>query len=108
MTYQVEITPQAEEELSGIVGYIAQRAPQAAQRFADNIRIAIGGLEELPHRCSVARESLGHRDEIRELLFGRRRNYRVLFSIRGQKVIILGIRHAARDDFDSDQYRGRG
>jgi plasmid stabilization system protein ParE len=69
MTYLVEITPQAEEELSGIVGYIAQRAPQAAKRFADNIRIAIAALEELPQRCSVARESLGHQNEIRELLF---------------------------------------
>lgn len=106
MTYLVEITPQAEEELSGIVGYIAQRAPQAAQSFADNIRIAIAGLQELPQRCSVARELLGHKNEIRELLFGRHRNYRVLFSIRGQKVIILGIRHAARYDFDPDQYGG--
>jgi plasmid stabilization system protein ParE len=35
---------------------------------------------------------------LRELLYGRRRNvYRILFTIDGQTVNILRVRHAAQD-----------
>jgi plasmid stabilization system protein ParE len=36
--------------------------------------------------------------DLRELLYGRRRNvYRIVFTIVGQRVNVLRVRHAAQD-----------
>jgi plasmid stabilization system protein ParE len=54
----------------------------------------------MPERCSLAAESpvLGH--EIRHLIVG---SYRVLFTVRGDAVYVLHVRHGARREWEPEQ-----
>lgn len=55
-------------------------------------------LEEEPERCPLAAEAENLKVELRELLFGKRRGvYRISFTIEGEVINVLHIRHAARD-----------
>jgi hypothetical protein len=40
--------------------------------------------------------------ELRELLVGRRRQWRVLFTIRENHILVMAIRHAAQDEVSID------
>ena len=54
-------------------------------------------LKKYPDRCPLAEESREFKQEIRELLFTRRRNVpRILFTIRESTVVVVYIRHSAR------------
>jgi plasmid stabilization system protein ParE len=97
VTYNVIITPTADAEAMEAVAWYAERSPDAAQRWHDGLTRAINRLAKLPTRCPVSREdsqALGC--EVRLLLYGKRRGvYRILFSIVGDTVWILRIRHGA-------------
>jgi plasmid stabilization system protein ParE len=104
MSYVVIITRQAARELDLAANWIAKQAPVAAARWYNGFVAAILRLNNNPRRCALAHE---HRDfpyELRELLYGRRRNYRALFTIRKNEVVILGIRHAAQRDVTPDDF----
>ena len=65
----------------------------------------LSSLEELPHRCPLAREAEDARREIRCLYFGKRKHaYRILYEVDEtlQTVWILHIVHGALDDLASD------
>jgi plasmid stabilization system protein ParE len=98
MRYDVLITSRAERELHELAEWIATKAPVAAARWYRGFVQVILKLGDNPFRCAVARESPRFPFEIRELLYGRRRNYRAIYAIRETKVVIITIRHAARDD----------
>ena len=58
----------------------------------------VENLETDPNRYPAANEAADLGVELRELLYRRRRNvYRVLFTIEGQTVNVLRVRHAAQD-----------
>lgn len=101
MTYEVLITPRAEWQLNAIADWIAKNAPKAADRWFNRFVDALLTLAEHPRRCSIAPESESFPYEVRQLLFGRRRNYRALFTIHADSVVILSIRHAAQDEADA-------
>jgi len=103
MTYHVEITAEAEGDIESDYAYIAQRAPLAARRWKKGIRAAIRSLNRNPQRFGLAPESSNFDYEVRQLLYGRKRNHRILYTIREAAVVILTIRHAARDAFGPDQ-----
>ena len=84
MKYRIEITAGAEQDIESDYLYIVQRAPQAARRWK---------------RFGLAPESGSFPYEVRQLLYGRRRNHGILYTIRTDYVAILSIRHAARDVF---------
>ena len=71
MKYQVEISDEAEAELS------------AAFRWYIGARAAINSLSELPRRCPLARENASYPDnEVRQLLYGTGCSaYRILFMV---------------------------
>jgi hypothetical protein len=70
--------------------------PQTMIRIVEN-------LETDPNRYPSADEAADLGVDLRQLLYGRRRNVsRVLFTIEGQTVNILRVRHAAQDLPDSD------
>jgi plasmid stabilization system protein ParE len=98
MKYQVYITDGANEEISSTYHYIAQRAPLAAKRWKKGIRAAIRSLATHPERFGLAHESASFPYQVRQMLYGRKRNHRVLYTIRDELVVILAVRHAARDD----------
>jgi plasmid stabilization system protein ParE len=59
---------------------------------------AIRSLTTNPERCPLASEVSELGLELRELLYGKRPGvYRILFTIDGQTVNIVRVRHAARD-----------
>ena len=57
-------------------------------------------FDELPQ--TLARIGLSKRFELRQLLYGRRRTYRALFTIREHDVVVLSIRHSAQRDLTPD------
>ena len=97
MTYDVIVTPTADAEAMEAVAWYAERSTKAAQRWHAGLTRALNSLAKLPTRCPVSQEdskALGC--EVRLLLHGKRRGvYRILFSIVGDTVWILRIRHSA-------------
>lgn len=97
MIYRVLIQPSAEAELDAAYRYRAARAPQAAARWFAGFVEAINSLAEFPERCPFAPENGHFLEEIRQLLYGTRRDaFRILFTIQGDTVHVLHIRHGAQ------------
>ena len=64
----------------------------------DAVRSALDAaatLEAFPGRCRLAPENGPFEFEIRQLLYG---NYRLLFTVRDDTVVILHVRHRAAMD----------
>ena len=76
--------------------WLAEREPEAADRWFDDIYDTIGSLEIFPERCPLAPESKTLRTEIREVFHGRRQHkYRILFAVTENEVHVLHVRHGA-------------
>lgn len=102
MKYEVYITARAERQLKAAADHIASKAPQAALRWYQGFVKSILQIGENPNRFGVIRERQSFPSELRQLLYGRRRNYRAIFTIRDDRVVVLAIRHAAQDDLTMD------
>jgi plasmid stabilization system protein ParE len=100
MTYEVVMTGRAERDLRAAAEWIAASAPEAALRWLDGFRKAIGRLQSNPEMCGYARENGVFPLELRQLAYGHKRNYRAIFTIREAQVVVLAIRHAARADLE--------
>lgn len=98
MKYQVVLTARAARDLDEAYLWIARQSPEAARRWYNGFLKMINGLELYAERCSFARENANFSIDLRQILYGRRRTYRALFTIRGSTVVVLHIRHTARDD----------
>lgn len=58
---------------------------------------AIASLATFPKRCPLAPETVSFPFEVRQLLYGRKPHvYRILFTIEGDTVNVLHIRHGRR------------
>lgn len=104
MTYRIEITAGAEQEIESAYAYIAQVAPFAAQRWKQGIRAAIRSLAHNPERFGMAPESNNFPYRVRQLLYGRKRNHRILYTVMDDYVGILAVRHSAQDAFDPNSF----
>jgi plasmid stabilization system protein ParE len=98
MAFRVEITEDAENEARAILEWLISRhAGETGLRWFQGLEEAIASLSELPQRCPVAAENSWFPFEVRHLLYGRKPNvYRVLFTIQGETVYFLHIRHGRR------------
>jgi plasmid stabilization system protein ParE len=77
--------------------WIAERAPDNATKWFNGLEAAIYSLEDFPERCPLAEESKAFDVEIRQLVYGKRVGaYRILFTIVGDAVHILHVRHGRR------------
>ena len=77
--------------------WLAEQAPEAADRWFDTIYETIGSLEIFPERAPHAPESEFLNVKIREIFHGRRQHkYRILFTVSENKVHALHVRHGAR------------
>jgi plasmid stabilization system protein ParE len=98
MTYRVIIQPVAAGGMREAFRWIARDSPRAAARWFDGLERAIETLAENPGRCPLAPESEFFEEEIRELFYGKRGGvYRILFTVAGDTVSVLYVRHGARD-----------
>ncbi len=98
MAFRVKLTDRANHDLDGILAWLlAQQAGAAGGRWFQKLNVAVASLSELPQRCPRAPESAEFPFEVRELVYGRKpHQYRVFFTIEGEDVVVLHIRHGRR------------
>lgn len=102
MAYEVRFTERAFRDLDDAYQWIAERAPEAAVRWYDGFIDALFSLKEFPERCQFAPENPKLPGQVRQVLYGKRHSYRALFTIQGSQVVVLHIRHTARDAVQPD------
>jgi plasmid stabilization system protein ParE len=98
MAFRVKQTAEADRDLDLILEWLtARQAGETGLHWLEGLKDTIDSLSELPHRCPLAPESVAFPFELRQLLHGRKSHqYRVLFTIEADTVIILHIRHGRR------------
>jgi len=98
MAFRVKTTLSYEQEASEILDWLmAEHAGEAGLRWFLKLDEAITSLTEQPKRCKLAPEARYFPFEVRQLLYGDKPHvYRILFSIEGDTVFILHVRHGVR------------
>jgi plasmid stabilization system protein ParE len=97
MTYTVLITDPAKDELDAAYLWLVEQTPQQGPIWHNGLVDAILSLESSPSRCPIVPNSEAAGEVTRQLLYGNKQHaYRVLFTMRGDQVIVLHIIHAAR------------
>lgn len=78
---------------------------RTADRWNDGIVAAIAGLANHPERCPEADEAAELGFDLRGQFHGRRPHvFRILFTIDGNTVNVLHVRHAAQDRLTADDF----
>jgi len=111
MTYRVVVTPRARIEFyNDALWWAEHRSVDQAKRWLNGFERAIKSLVEHPDRYPVAWENEELSLDLRQLTygFGNKPTHRAVFEIRGDKVIVHGIRHLARRDLTADDLMDRG
>ncbi|MBN8562624.1 type II toxin-antitoxin system RelE/ParE family toxin [Leptolyngbya boryana CZ1] len=114
MSYRIEISSVAEAEADSIFLRSSQiLSPDQASQWYAGLLKAIESLSTMPKRCAIAKENEYFSQEIRQLLYGQKRNmYRILFTVleESSSVRILHIRHSSQpvigealDETDPDE-----
>ena len=106
MSFTVVLTDRAARELEETARWWAEhRSTIEAERWYTAFLQAIFSLERHPERCPFARENGILPHEVRQLAFGlgSRFTHRAVFTIRDDIVVILSIRHLARQDIVPDE-----
>ena len=95
MAFRIEPTARAKQDLDAILEWLlAQEAGETGLRWFWKLKEAVASLSEISQRCPLAPENAEFSFEVRLLLYGRKpHQYRVLFTINGETVVILHIRH---------------
>jgi plasmid stabilization system protein ParE len=74
MAYQVRITARAEQDAENALQYRQRHSGASAARWHAGLLEAVQSLEEQPERCGLAPEAGELGIDLRQLLFGKRRN----------------------------------
>lgn len=94
MSYRVKITDTALAEVEEAYLWLRERAPSQAVKWRKELLEAAESLKNNPERCALAPENEGFISyKLRHLIYG---NYRIVFTITGETVYILHVRHCAR------------
>lgn len=104
MSYEVAYAPNAIREVEDIYLWIKCRAPLSADRWRDDFIAKAESLSKDPTSHRLAPENSKFTCEIRQLLFRKRRSqFRIIFTIKEDKVIILTVRHHSRRPLDEGE-----
>jgi len=108
MAFRVEIAPEAKRDPNAILEWlIEQHAGTAGVRWILRLEKAIASLATFPGRCKLAPENSSVPFELRQLLYGHKPHlYRILFTIDGETVYVLRIRHGRRGILANGQPHG--
>lgn len=105
MRYKIRITSEAKLQLAAISDYIAVDSPASAQRWRMQIREHMRSLNVFPDRHEMAYRAHQVGRDIRHTFFG---VYRILYAIEGETVIVLSVRHGARQPLTLEEVRQLG
>jgi plasmid stabilization system protein ParE len=95
--HRVIVELSARQDIAQAHLWLAERSPDAAERWFNSLYDTMGSLELFPERCPLAPESKFFNAEIREIFHGRRQHkYRILFTVSEGDVHVLHVRHGAR------------
>jgi plasmid stabilization system protein ParE len=103
MRYRVELAASAKSDIRETTRWLSNElSPAAADKWLAGLLKAILTLEKQPLRCPIAAENEKFPQEIRELLYGKRKvaRHRIVFEIIETTVHVLYIRHTARDELE--------
>ena len=94
MSYDVELTKEAFNDLDRLAAALSERWPEGSARLIARFQSALSRLKSFPHACGLAYENRYFHGEVRHLLFEIRkgRSYRALFTIQDHRVRILAIK----------------
>ncbi|MFQ5734882.1 MAG: type II toxin-antitoxin system RelE/ParE family toxin [Planctomycetaceae bacterium] len=101
----MHVTPRAQRDLyESALWWAENRDQDQAVRWLEGFEAAINTLARDPDKWSIAREDDEFPFTLRQLLYGLRnhRTHRAVFEIRGDEVIVHGIRHLAQGDITPD------
>jgi plasmid stabilization system protein ParE len=102
-SYKINIQPRALRDALRIHDWIAQDSPRNAAKWYAGLIDAIDSLAQFPERCKRAPENESFSEDIRQLLYGKRRGvYRILFTIHEDIVRVLHVRHGAREPMERE------
>lgn len=105
MTHRVVITEPAENDIDQAFAWWSDhRSEEQAKRWYSSIFPAIATLAENPERCPFALEFDLLSTGLRQLTFGvtSKKTHRIVFTVNGQDVVILRVRHLAQDELRPD------
>ena len=101
--YRVEPTDKALVDAGEAYFWINEESESAALRWYEGLMRAFRSLEKSPLRCPLAPESAFFEEEIRQLSYGK---YRILFTVAGETVFVLRVRHGAREYLKPEEDEG--
>jgi plasmid stabilization system protein ParE len=104
MTRRVELTERALREMDRTYGWlVSERSLDYAQRWHDVMSDAFDSLASDVFTWAEAPEAVSSGRDIRQMIVGKkRRAHRVLFEVRGNRVVVLRIRHVSQDYLQPD------
>jgi plasmid stabilization system protein ParE len=95
---RIAYSPRAVTDLAEIGDYLAERNPRAATAVEQRIRTIV----ELITRFPASGRVLEERTAVRVIPLGNY-PYRIFYTTAGDEMIILHIRHGAREPIDPNQ-----
>ena len=88
---KLRFTPQALAELDAILRYIGQRSPHGAERVKARLLGVAGFIQSRPHGGQKTSEPGLRR------IVAAPYPYLVFYEVKDDEVVIVGVRHGARD-----------
>lgn len=95
--FKVILTPNAQDDIQKTFAWLKSENPVHAEKWILEIQARITGLGTLPESHAIAPESEVFECDIRQLLVGRGTPWRIFFTIDGNQVQVLHVRHGRQD-----------
>ena len=95
--YRVILSPFATENIRQAHEWLTAENPAYAAKWLAGIREKILDLATLPKSHALAPENKAFDCEVRQALFGSGTPWRIFFTIDGDTVQVLHVRHGNRD-----------
>ena len=107
MRFRVEFETKARRDIEKEARYLRREyGARVENRWRSQVNRFLIQLETEPHRYARAEEAEDLQRDLRELIIGKKRGttHRVLFTIRGNLVVVHRVRQAAQDRLTEEEF----